>query len=69
MGSIILGVIFIICSLFGITYCWWDVLVVLRGLFPILLLAIGVVAIIAGLEILKEQPGNNQKDIDNEEIK
>lgn len=67
MGSIILGVIFAICSLFGITYYWWDVLAVLRGLFPILLLAIGVVAIIAGLEILKEQPENSR--IDDEGIK
>lgn len=67
MGSIILGVIFVICSLFGITYYWWDVLAVLRGLFPILLLAIGVVAIIAGLEILKEQPENSR--IDDEGIK
>lgn len=56
MGSIILGTILVIVSLFGITFWWWDMLVCIRGLFPLLLLLCGIVAIVAGLEFLREQP-------------
>lgn len=55
MSSIIFGSVLIITSLFGFTYWWWDVVVILRGLLPIILFIIGVVAIVAGMEILREK--------------
>lgn len=59
MGNIILGVILIVVSIFGITYWWWDILVILRGLIPIVLFIVGIVAVIAGLEILRDRPRVN----------
>lgn len=65
MGSIILGVILIIVSLFGITFWWWDIIVFLRGFLPVFLLILGIVAIAGGLEFLREPPQGKEKQADN----
>lgn len=67
MGSIILGSILVVVSLFGFMYWWWDVIDILRGIIPIVLLILGIVAIGAGLNMTKEEPIKKRKK--NEEDK
>ena len=69
MINVIMGIIFVLLGVFGITYFWWDVLIILRGLFPVLFLITGGVAIVAGLELMKGRPGKNieEEEEDSEE--
>ena len=50
MNNIIIGSILIIASLFGFVYWWWDVILLLKGLIPLVFLFVGIVAVFAGLE-------------------
>jgi hypothetical protein len=67
MGSIILGSILVVVSLFGFTYWWWDVVDILRGIIPIGLLILGIVAIGAGLNMVKEEPIKKRKKNEEDE--
>ncbi len=67
MGSIIAGTILVVASLFGFTYWWWDVIDILRGLIPIVLLVLGIVAIGAGLNMAKEEPIKKRKKNEEDE--
>lgn len=67
MGSIILGTILVIVSLFGFMHWWWDVIDILRGMIPIGLLILGIVAIGAGLNMVKEEPIKKRKKNEEDE--
>ncbi len=56
MNNIIAGTILIVLSLVGMVFWWWDVLMLLKGLVPIALLALGIVAVAAGVSTLNEKP-------------
>lgn len=56
MNNIIAGAVLIVLSLIGMVFWWWDVLMLLKGLAPIALLALGVVAVAAGISTMKEKP-------------
>ncbi|MFC1522240.1 hypothetical protein ACFL6Y_07505 [Elusimicrobiota bacterium] len=61
MDNIMLGAVLIIVGLFGVTFWWWDVWLLLKGLLPLVILALGIVALIAGLGSAKEKEKSKVK--------
>ncbi len=55
MNNIIIGSILVIASLFGFVSWWWDVILLLKGLIPLVFLFVGIVAVFAGLECRTEK--------------
>ena len=49
MPTVIFGLLAIALGLWGMAAWWWSVTEFLRGLFPIVLLVMGVVSLAAGL--------------------
>ena len=56
MPAVIIGLLAISFGLWGLTVWWWSVVEVLRGLVPILLVGLGLVALAAGVtQVRREQ--------------
>lgn len=64
MGNVVGGFIAVALGILALVYWQWRVIEVIQGLLPIALIGIGLVAIVAGWEIIKE---NSSDDTQAEE--
>ncbi|HDY67698.1 hypothetical protein LCGC14_2350160 [marine sediment metagenome] len=55
MPSIIGGIIAISLGVWGLSVYWWSIAELLRGLLPLLLIVGGLVALSAGVQMLREK--------------
>lgn len=55
MNNFAAGAVFIILGLATASAWWWDVLMLMKGLLPVLFLTLGAVAIAAGLSPTEER--------------
>ncbi len=55
MPSIIGGIIAISLGVWGLSMYWWSIAELLRGLLPLLLIVGGLVALSAGVQMLREK--------------
>ncbi len=62
MSTVIIGLLAIAFGLWGLTVWWWSVVEVLRGVIPIVLLLVGMVALAAGVTQVR------QEDVKDEDI-
>tara|TARA_Y100000031_G_C8018734_1_gene291489 strand:- start:149 stop:346 length:198 start_codon:yes stop_codon:yes gene_type:complete len=62
MPTVIIGLLAIAFGLWGLTVWWWSVVEVLRGVIPIVLLLVGMVALAAGVTQVR------QEDVKDEDI-
>lgn len=70
MLAIILGLIFTGAGLFGIIVWHQDLLIIIKGLFPVLILVGGILAIVAGATSIKDAIDEKSNIIkENEEKK
>lgn len=70
MPSIIGGSIAIVLGIWGISVWWWSVAEVFRGLVPILLVVCGLVALAAGISMVREDSQTDdqiEKNLEEEE--
>lgn len=65
MPNIIVGLVAIALGLWGLSVWWWSVAELLRGLVPIVLILFGLVAVGAGVSIVRE---NGDEDATDEEL-
>jgi len=64
--NIVFGLLALAMGLWGLSVWWWSVTEVLRGLVPLILLAVGFIALSAGvMNIEKDSP----EDAENEKNK
>lgn len=68
MPNIIVGLVAIALGLWGLSVWWWSVAELLRGLVPIVLILFGLVAVGAGVSIVRENGDQEATDaeLDNE---
>lgn len=67
MNSIIVGLISISFGLWGLTVWWWSFAELLRGLTPLVLVLIGLLALAAGIAQIQQsarKPGKAAIDDD-----
>ena len=62
MPTVIIALLAIAFGLWGLTVWWWSVVEVLRGVIPIVLLLVGMVALAAGVTQVR------QEDVKDEDI-
>ena len=60
MPSVVFGLLALALGLWGLTAWWWSVTEALRGILPIALLVLGVVALAAGVQSVREPKGNRK---------
>lgn len=58
MANIVGGFIAVALGILALVYWQWRVIEVIQGLLPIGLIGIGLIAIVAGWEIIKETPSD-----------
>ena len=63
MPGIIIGLLAVAFGLWGMTVWWWSVAELLRGIVPIILIALGVVALAAGVTTVRQDDGKAGEDI------
>jgi hypothetical protein len=61
MGNIVGGFIAVALGILALVYWQWRVIEVIQGMLPIALIGIGLVAIVAGWEIVKEIPSDSSE--------
>ncbi len=61
MNSIILGLISISFGMWGLTVWWWSFAELLRGLTPVILILIGVLALAAGVSQVQKGGAKSRK--------
>ncbi|MBF0448115.1 MAG: hypothetical protein HQL67_07950 [Magnetococcales bacterium] len=54
MANIIFGLVSLALGLWGVSVWWWSIVELLRGLVPICLILLGLVAIGAGVTRMRE---------------
>ncbi|MBF0560736.1 MAG: hypothetical protein HQL37_01720 [Alphaproteobacteria bacterium] len=62
MPGIIAGLLAVALGLWGMTVWWWDVVDLLRGLVPIVLILVGVLALAAGVSVTRNESLLKDKD-------
>ena len=62
MPNIIVGLVAIALGLWGLSVWWWSVAELLRGLVPIVLILFGLVAVGAGVSIVREKDDEDATD-------
>ncbi len=68
MPNIIIGLLALACGLWALTVWWWSVAELLRGLVPIVLLLVGMLALATGVsKVRTEQEVKDEDLIDDEE--
>jgi hypothetical protein len=55
MANIIFGLVSLALGLWGVSVWWWSVVEVLRGVVPVSLILLGLVALGAGVTRMREQ--------------
>jgi hypothetical protein len=69
MANIIFGLVALALGLWGVSVWWWSIVEILRGLVPILLILLGLVALGAGVTRMREReatdsgPGELQDEV------
>ena len=63
MTNIIVGLLAIAFGLWGMTVWWWSVAELLRGLVPVILILIGVVALAAGVSAVRNEKEKKDEDL------
>lgn len=61
MANIIFGLVALALGLWGISVWWWSVVELLRGLVPILLILLGLVALGAGVTRMRESGASHSE--------
>ncbi|MBF0448120.1 MAG: hypothetical protein HQL67_07975 [Magnetococcales bacterium] len=56
MSNIIFGLVALALGLWGVSVWWWSIVELLRGLVPIALILLGLVALGAGVTRMRETP-------------
>ncbi|MBF0621343.1 MAG: hypothetical protein HQL54_05400 [Magnetococcales bacterium] len=65
MLTIVFGLVALALGLWGLSAWWWSVVEILRGLMPIVLTLLGLVAIGAGVTRIRESiPSPSEPDED-----
>ncbi|GMT41905.1 MAG: hypothetical protein IEMM0002_0316 [bacterium] len=65
MPNIIVGLVTIAVGLWGLSVWWWSVAEFLRGFVPIALILFGLVALGAGVSVVR---GKDEDDLTDEEL-
>jgi hypothetical protein len=55
MANIIFGLVALALGLWGVSVWWWSIVEILRGLIPIVLILLGLVALGAGVTRMRER--------------
>jgi hypothetical protein len=58
MANIIFGLVALALGLWGVSVWWWSIVEVLRGVVPVMLILLGIVALGAGVTRMREQNGS-----------
>ncbi len=61
MGNIVGGIIAVALGILALVFWQWRVIEFFQGLLPIGLIVVGVIAIFAGWEIIKENSSDNSE--------
>ncbi len=62
MPTIITGLLAVAFGLWGLTAWWWSVVELMRGLLPVLLLGVGLIALAAGVSKVQEEGDRKDED-------
>jgi hypothetical protein len=62
MPNIIIGLITIAIGLWGLSVWWWSVAEFLRGIVPVVLILFGLVALGAGVSVVREKEEDDLTD-------
>jgi uncharacterized membrane protein len=63
MPAVIIGLLAIAFGLWGMTVWWWSVAELLRGLVPVFLVLLGVVALAAGVSKVRQEKEVKDEDM------
>ena len=63
MKHIICGLISALLGIWGIIVWWYEFGAVMRGMVPFVLLAFGIIGIIAGLQTQQQEPEKGTDDL------
>ena len=63
MASIIVGLLALALGLWGLTVWWWSFAELMRGLTPIALLLLGIVALASGVSKVREEGAVKDEDL------
>lgn len=55
MANIIFGLVALALGLWGVSVWWWSIVEMLRGIVPIMLILLGLVALGAGVTRMRER--------------
>ncbi|MBF0170021.1 MAG: hypothetical protein HQK87_02855 [Nitrospinae bacterium] len=66
MPNIIVGLVMVALGIWGLSVWWWSVAELLRGLAPIVLILVGLVAVGAGISLIRERGDDDLSDEDIE---
>lgn len=64
MPNIIIGLLSISIGLWGVSVWWYSLAELLRGLVPLILLVFGMVALMAGVTRVRNEPEDELSDSD-----
>ncbi|MBF0194309.1 MAG: hypothetical protein HQL71_07100 [Magnetococcales bacterium] len=64
MANIIFGLVSLALGLWGVSVWWWSVVEVLRGVVPVLLILLGLVALGAGVTRMRDQNSSSNESDD-----
>ena len=67
MANIIFGLVSLALGLWGVSVWWWSIVEVLRGVVPIMLILLGIVALGAGVTRMRDQNGVRHEPDDLQE--
>ncbi len=62
MPNIIIGLVTIAIGLWGLSVWWWSVAEFLRGIVPVVLILFGLVALGAGVSVVREKEDDDLSD-------
>lgn len=65
MANIIFGLVALALGLWGVSVWWWSIVELLRGLVPISLILLGLVALGAGVTRIREGGSTCGYDVDD----
>ncbi|MBF0382321.1 MAG: hypothetical protein HQL69_14955 [Magnetococcales bacterium] len=65
MANIIFGLVSLALGLWGVSVWWWSVVEVLRGVVPVALILLGLVALGAGVTRMRDQNSSTNDLVDD----
>lgn len=67
MPSIVVGLLAVAFGLWGMTVWWWSFAELMRGLVPVALILVGLVALASGVSKVREEGGVKDEELANDE--